>query len=514
MTTVVDRFLDLFKGFERAHGKYVLSGGVHAEKLKAEGKAYTSRGPLRNLDIEEHLSGGKYGVGAVPLQEENTVSFAAIDIDSYSNFDLVALEQKIKENNLPLVLCRSKSGGAHLYLFTVEPISATLAVAKMSEFSAILGYGGVEIFPKQVTRVVDGPREDLGNWINLPYFNAKDTQRYALKDGQPLNLEEFLAYAESKKVTHEQLNASGANLDQIEDWFKDGPPCLKYLALKGGFPEGTRNDGMYNAGVYLKLRFGDSWKDELLKYNGRMCDPELSLDEINTLAGSLARREYNYTCRKSPICNHCDRKACTKEKYGVKAAAGDKEAELIEISSITKYLGTPVLWRVELEGVAVMVETEQLMQQSKFNMLCMERINRIPGTVSRSKWERYLDEKIKSADIVAPPEDASAEGQFMGLLESFCHGTLQARNQDEIVAGKPWRDNNKVYFKSRSLIEYLENHKFKIKSEHHLWHMVKHQGAEPIQMRIKGKNERVWMIEDFDAPETEKKEIDFGKEVF
>ena len=76
-------------------------------------------------------------------------------------------------------------------------------VAKLNGFSAQLGYGGAEIFPKQVSRANE---QDRGNWINLAYHGGDKSERYAIHEGQKLNFKEFLNLAEKKRVKQEQLN--------------------------------------------------------------------------------------------------------------------------------------------------------------------------------------------------------------------------------------------------------------------------------------------------------------------
>ena len=53
------------------------------------------------------------------LKKNNSCNFGVIDIDIRGggklNESLESLEKKIR--NTPAILCRSKSGGAHLYLF-------------------------------------------------------------------------------------------------------------------------------------------------------------------------------------------------------------------------------------------------------------------------------------------------------------------------------------------------------------------------------------------------------------
>ena len=41
--------------------------------------------------------------------------------------------------------------------------------------SAVLGFGNAEVFPKQIELK---SQDDTGNFLNLPYFNYKNTTRY------------------------------------------------------------------------------------------------------------------------------------------------------------------------------------------------------------------------------------------------------------------------------------------------------------------------------------------------
>ena len=44
--------------------------------------------------------------------------------------------------------------------------------ATLQQIAAALGYGGSEIFPKQVKLHLE--RDDVGNFLNLPYYNAEE----------------------------------------------------------------------------------------------------------------------------------------------------------------------------------------------------------------------------------------------------------------------------------------------------------------------------------------------------
>ena len=75
---------------------------------------------------------------------------------------------------------------------------------KHQRFHRILGTVAAKIFPKQEQILVE--RGDVGNFINLPYFDAKQTLRYAIKeDGEPASLEEFLDLVDARAVSPEWI---------------------------------------------------------------------------------------------------------------------------------------------------------------------------------------------------------------------------------------------------------------------------------------------------------------------
>ena len=376
------RFAALFRGYEGAFGKYEVKR-VN-ERGKSEGKARTVAGMPTQDDWNRHLEGRDCGLGGIPLLKNNCVSFAAIDVDNY-RMDLPQLEEKIK--NFPFVLCRSKSGGAHLYIFFKKPAMASVVVEKLHAWAARLGFGGSEIFPKQTERVDE---RDIGNWINLPYFNAGNSVRYALLEGKALSFNDFLDYAESKQITEEDLESYDAVQSLKSSLFYEGPPCLRQIESIGGFPDGTRNEGMFNVAVYLRKAFPDDWKDRMVTYSGSMCHPALGIQEIQTIIKSADKKDYGYRCKQSPIKEFCNRRECLKCLHGI----GEGGGITIEMGNVTKYDGDPVLWGIELGGQRVLVETDILYNQNRFNKICMERINRCPTNMPPARWQRYLDQKI------------------------------------------------------------------------------------------------------------------------
>ena len=70
---------DLYKGLDRAHGKYVITK-TGKEGDKTQGRATTELKPYTASLWVEHLSGGN-GLGVVPITDNGTCSWGAIDID-------------------------------------------------------------------------------------------------------------------------------------------------------------------------------------------------------------------------------------------------------------------------------------------------------------------------------------------------------------------------------------------------------------------------------------------------
>jgi hypothetical protein len=125
---------------------------------------------------------GDYGIGVIPIREDASCVFGAIDIDEYANGESTrAVVEKVAHLKLPLVACQTKSGGIHLYLFLRDkPVRAELVRMKLMEWATVLGHRGVEVFPKQS---VLASKEDVGNWINMPYYRGAETNRYAVLPG-------------------------------------------------------------------------------------------------------------------------------------------------------------------------------------------------------------------------------------------------------------------------------------------------------------------------------------------
>jgi hypothetical protein len=495
--TDITRFKAIFSGLDIAYGTY------KSEKAKDSGKQAGKAVVVRKPPVDElwvrHLEGVEPSLGIIPIRADNTCIWGCIDIDQYP-LDHAGLVAKIRKRNLPLVVCRSKSGGAHVFLFTKEPVAAADMQRYLSACASILGESGREIFPKQAEILVD--RGDTGNFLNLPYFAGDNGTRYAVKDdGAAATLEEFyelyqahvqdvpLAYPEEPK--------------QPDHPIKDGPPCLQVLCSQG-FPEGTRNNGLFNIGIYLKRSNPSGWEDKLMEYNQKFVAPSLGITELHTITKQLQKKDYKYKCKDAPINSFCNSGLCRTRKFGVGADGPDSP----QMSSLSKYNSEPPLWFLDVNSKRVELETDHLFNQASFQKACMEKINVLPPTLRKQDWESLLNallkEMVELEQIQDAPEDTTLTGRFLDLVEEFTTHLQQAMDKDEILLGRPWTsdDDAKTYFRMKDLEGHLKRNNFLGLSSPKIAQRIRDLGGEPFSLFLKGRSTRVWRIPRFNRQDS------------
>src|ERR1019366_8696331 len=104
----------LFAGFAGAHGTHgTPTQEPDSLKWAIKTTARTLRQPV-TVDLWlSHLTGER-PLGVIPIREDSTSSWGSIDIDDYDKV-LLVLVGRIQREKIPLVACRSKSGGLHLF---------------------------------------------------------------------------------------------------------------------------------------------------------------------------------------------------------------------------------------------------------------------------------------------------------------------------------------------------------------------------------------------------------------
>ena len=93
--------------------------GLSHIHTQSSAKALIKREEVTDKLWQEHIEGKEPALGIIPINENNECRWGCIDIDVY-NVDHLVLMRNIKGLSFPLVTFRSKSGGAHLFLFAFD----------------------------------------------------------------------------------------------------------------------------------------------------------------------------------------------------------------------------------------------------------------------------------------------------------------------------------------------------------------------------------------------------------
>lgn len=506
------RFARLFRGSPRAHGYFDAQAATAG--AKAGGKRWTAKKPATEDLFEQHLA-GTYGLGAVPLllDPPGHTYWFSIDVDDYT-LDLAAFARMSSARGLPLIVCRSKSGGAHGKTFFTEPVRCDLVREKGSEWAALLGYPNAEIFPKQ-NKLSDNESDGdsyWGNWINLPYYYGDRGTRYALnKDGVALSVDEFLDLAETSSLTAaEFLNFTPVEID-IDDAFSEAPPCVGRMA-SGTVMAGARNAALFAAATFYRKSDPSHLQELVESFNRLYIVPPLPPDEVRTTVRSAMKKDYNYQCRESPLKGLCDRETCEDRAFGVLHGRNDTggAGSGLPLGRLIKILTDPVLWRWEVKGEWVDLTTDEFTTQRLFLKRVLDKTNLRTRPMKPRAWEQLIDEVTLGAKIVVPPPDATSEGQLLYHLNRFCTGRAQARTLDEILISKPYTDpgTSRVHFVVADLISYLVQQRVQGVTERWIYAKLHTRGLEEHVKVLKGKEQtRYWSMppmgrqtEEFDAP--------------
>lgn len=485
--TQAEKFMAVFPGLERAFGTYRYTGPVPPKGEKRKGRAVTINKPYTSADFERHLQ-GKVGIGIVPITDDSTCMWGAIDIDRY---DLApdAIEAILsRTKGSPLIPCKTKSGGIHYYVFFNSPVQAKTLSSRLRATASTLGFGGCEVFPKQSALITS--ESDVGNWINLPYFDADNTDRYAFDDSsKPLDLEGFFLLVEQKRTTLRSLAAvKFTDISSDDTEIVDGPPCLQTL-VKIGFPKGSMNNGLLALGTYYKKAFPDKFAELIEQANQKWLGPGTA-EEVSACIKSLKRKDYGYKCKEAPICNHCDRTTCLTRKYGVGGA------DLPAIANLQKHMTDPPTYFVDVNNVRIgPVAAADLLNQGAFRVHCMERANLVLPAVKTDRWAALLTSLMDKITEVDVPEEASAKGQLMQHLFSFVTGSAENDEKDKLLLGRVWFDGTHRYFRLIDFQEYLGRVRFYNFPVHQLCAILKQQGVKHKQLKISNRVVNVWVTE-------------------
>jgi hypothetical protein len=503
------RMLAAFEGSSDGHGKTIVGRATRSGKTEAQSRVV--REPLTEELVRSHLD-GKAGIGSIPINRDNKCKFGALDIDSY-DLDLAGLAKQVAALKLPLFVCRSKSGGGHLFLFLKDWEPAGLIREYLAEMSVVLGYSGCEIFPKQDKILSE--RGDVGNFINMPYFNADMTTRYCLdSNGEAMTLDQFLSAVEKGKTTAHELNA--LNFAGERKFFTDGPYCLEVIASKGPITE-NRNTTLFNIGRYCQKKWRDDWKRHMEEYNRMLCSPPLDAAEVVAIQASLLKKDYGFQCNQCPLKDHCDKNICRTRPFGV---GGDAE-DASHLGGLTILLSEPRLYFMDVDGNRIQLSTEQLQNPSLWQRACMEQMQRMPPTPKPAKWQQLVNELMKNSTQLEVAEELTISGQFKEHLRDYCTSRIRAMVPEELIMGKPYTDGGVTKFTMAGLGMFLKNRGFMNYTRAQIQEQIKringndHCSGHQSIKKDNGKftTIRVWWVPAFDESEIELPRMEVSNDV-
>jgi hypothetical protein len=499
--------MKLFTGHEGAHGTH---GTPVREGLKwiIKATARTIREPVTEDMWEKHLA-GKRPLGVVPIRENSTCSWGSIDVDEY-DIDLLSIITRVEQAKLPLVPCRSKSGGLHLWLFLKEAVPAGQVQAVLKDWAAQLGLSGCEIFPKQTQMLTD--KGDVGNWMVMPYYgdtyNGKIKEQVGLKKtGSEMELSEFLRASEAAAVTEEEMATLGQRRSQqankarrmlpgskepsnVND-FSDGPPCLQNMILDGGIQRGGQSNTLLHMGVYYKRANPADWEKRLERANQEFLSPPGSTEGLLSVLRSLRKKDYEYLCKTEPMCSHCNSSVCRTRKYGV----GDGGNVPI-ITSLSKLDTEPVVWFVDVEGKRLECSTDQLQNYMLFQKLCIERLEKSYAPIKMGEWFAILNAALQNVVLLPVPSDIARGGWFHELMEEFLTNRAKGNQREDILSGRPWEceEDQRHYFRLKDFQKFLNREGVKELNRPQISNRIRDMGGDRYQMRIKGRNADTWYV--------------------
>ena len=128
----------------------------------------------------------------------------------------------------------------------------------------------------------------------------------------------------------------------------------------------------------------------------------------------------------------------------------------------------------------------------------MEKLNTMPTKMNEQAWTKLVNHLMENLTVIPAPVDASPVGQLFEHLERFCTGRVQARNKDELLLGKPWKENGRSYFRMSDFMAYLDRMHFREYKVNQVTAILKSNSAEHHFFNCKGKGVNCWSVPEFE----------------
>lgn len=459
---------ELFRGAETRHGTYdparLRLVGSKMEMKDAEGQGPRDVKAPPTVDLWERHLDGLSPLGISPLREDGLCRWGVVDIDEYDGFDLTDLARRILQNNLPLILTKSKSGGGHVWLFADDWISQSKMNAALVAIAGRLGYSDAETYP---------PASGTGNWINMPFWEGDKSSRCGIKpSGLAMTVAEFINAAQASRTSAqaiELLANKGRAAFSSRAHKRLAERCAEIVALTDGRKRALHDSAFYLGKYVLKGQVEAAEVEERLIAAGvasGVAFIEAELQVQNGLKGRI------------------------KKQAGTNG--DDADAEFDRFADIEKIViltgGEENLWRITVADYGEVIMPSRIAFRSEqFNLRCAEELHVAFRQLSKDKWADRLNAALLVAETEALPRDETVEGIFFDALQAFCTDRHRGAEVEETLLGKPVVDDEsgRTYFRFadfRAFLVEIRHGMFKGMTGHSIGRMLGAIGQEGVDV--------------------------------
>ena len=473
---MIDEFIKLFSGLKENFGQIKLQAKVEfdKERNKIKPEYIWSKQAVLPQHYQQHID-GKISIGIQPCTKDGKAFFGCIDIDpkNYKEFNIPILLSYLEKYKLPLVPCRSKSGGLHIYLFMTEAISAqTMRDALASILLPLELKRTTEIYPKQV-------------------------------ELEPVKI------AISSRVSPDELDQLIIRVDTEilmggDPEFEDGPCCLQRLS-KTKLGDG-RDRFMYNYMVFAKKKYGkELWKDKVNEANKYFTKP-WPLKKILEKTNSWDKDTAGHTCNDEILEPVCMKHVCVKRAFGIKS---DTTSTFPLFSGLQVIMSTTPKLRFTVEkpdGKPCECEaanSDIFTTQKKLLDLVWLQAGFYPDPLSPKQYRAFLNLVMKTVTRVYPAAGTDIKDQLYQHLYEYCVNSAQAKKRRDIRGGLCWTEEGFHHFLFSSFFETLPL-KWKLDSRDTGIIMKQELGAEDdVSYNIDDKTQKVWRLKQMKVDQIE-----------
>lgn len=452
---LAEKFMTLFRGNNEAYGYYKITG-EEQDRNKLTGTASTKSKPVDVKQWKEHIT-GIAGVGIIPITPENNCCWGCIDIDVYP-INHKEILTKFKEFKIPIVVCRSKSNGAHCFLFTKNWVAAKDMRKLLTRLAINIGHAGREIYPAQDTLKRNSNGICIGNWLNMPYFNLNTRTCVVLDKQKDLTPDEFLDYVDKQKLDGKQFEEllkewcsnNNAHQDISED-LKGAPPCIQTI-LKRGIIHGEKNTIAFNCGIYAKKRYNLDWSAKLDDLIDNHSTDKIKSRELEVVKASLqSTKDYKYQCKKEPLRSFCNSAVCVCKEFGI-----DASEHMPSLRNMRVVMTDPKVFYLDSDYGTIELTTDDTETLTSFRKkFCEQLVKRLPP-IKNAEFGNMMTSLMDNVIHIEPPKDTDTKTIiFSALKEYLVNRISEKREVLKEPNGVYSASDGFVYFKLNDFRLYL-----------------------------------------------------------